>query len=77
MAAPKKMGKHTPAQQKVCDDRAANRKAQKKFQAKQPKGAQSKAVQKSQGKSSTPDPGKKTPGEGKHGTQRGRPRKPC
>lgn len=61
----------------ACEARADNRKAQAKFQAKQPKGAQSKAVQKSQAKSSTPNPSKKTPGAGKQGGKIGRPRKSC
>ena len=79
-AAPAKktgMKKHTPAQQKKCDTRAANRKAQKKYQDKQPAGAQSKKVMASQKKTSTPNPSKKTPGAGKQGSKQGRPRKAC
>jgi hypothetical protein len=58
---------------RICAKRASNRKAQAKYVAKN-KGKQRAAVKKSAAK---PGASKKTPGEGKHGHRKGRPRKPC
>lgn len=66
------------AKKTVCDTRADNRKAQKKFQDKQPAGKQAAAVKKSAAKPSTKSGGgSKSAGAGKHGGKIGRPRKDC